>query len=227
MIDPNLRYGQGEQPRHGPELPSQVYSDEIPSDARITGSRSRKRARNEDSTLTLMQLERPLAPRPPRPVSFQMAFSPQESGFPALNPAARYSPIASPARGHHQQSPPLQERRAKRRRLKSPVQSSDHQHPSPLPAAHLLALPGIPSPEPRPLRRTRFTPPVDEKIIKLKEEFGLKWDDIKLWFPGRNAQTLQVRYCKHLKPKNEEWTDQDVRMSCGSNSRPFAVRKHS
>lgn len=41
----------------------------------------------------------------------------------------------------------------------------------------------------------------DALIIKLKEELGLSWEDIKKQFPGRSKGSLQVRYCTKLKKR--------------------------
>lgn len=69
----------------------------------------------------------------------------------------------------------------------------------------------MPEPSPEPTRiRALFTPKDDEKIIYLKEVKRLSWPQIEDFFPGRNKNTIQVRYCEHLKDRDVEWTDQRV-----------------
>lgn len=47
-------------------------------------------------------------------------------------------------------------------------------------------------------------------IVELKENIGLEWKQVMDFFPGRNYNTLQVRYCKKLKERDVDWTNELV-----------------
>lgn len=75
----------------------------------------------------------------------------------------------------------------------------------------VVGQPGMPAPFPRPpVARTRFTPEMDRMIVELKENIGLEWKQVMDFFPGRNYNTLQVRYCKKLKERDVNWTNELV-----------------
>jgi hypothetical protein len=57
-----------------------------------------------------------------------------------------------------------------------------------------------------------FTSEDDEHLIELKENQRLRWKDIAKAFPGKSANTLQVRYCTKLKnrhPGSEDSNDSE------------------
>lgn len=58
-------------------------------------------------------------------------------------------------------------------------------------------------------KKARWSSDTDEALIKLREEEGMRWDDIKTHFPGRSALSCRLRYYTFHRPQSQ--LDEEVK----------------
>lgn len=68
------------------------------------------------------------------------------------------------------------------------------------------------------LKRTKFSPEEDDKILALYNQFGNKWKEIASFFPDRNVNMVKNRYYSFLKRKVLSPNEQCLSAEKGSNN---------